>query len=94
MDDSLRRPHSLQTRPKAFDSASIGPYGYVTDFTKKPPLELLTFYWPNTSNDSWTDDIGSIDGAQFFQMRFSFINDIDTGLNAELSAVGIAFLDK
>ncbi len=47
----------------------------------------------NFLNDvvTWTNNINDIDGAQFFQIRFSFINNISTGLNAELGALGFAF---
>ncbi len=59
--------------------------------TNKPPKELAVIYKPGSR---WKDQISDIDGAQFFQMRITFVNDIDTGLNGELSAIGIAFVEQ
>lgn len=41
--------------------------------------------------DTWLSDIRNASGARYYQTRISFINNIQTGLNAELSAIGIAF---
>ena len=41
--------------------------------------------------DTWTTDIDAIDGSELVQMRYTFLSNIATGLNAELSAVGIAY---
>jgi len=45
-------------------------------------------------NDDWTwhDTIDSADGAQWLQARFTFVSNTETGLVAELSAFGVAFL--
>ncbi len=39
----------------------------------------------------WTNDVSGIDGARYFQIRISFVNNISTGRHPELSSVGIAF---
>jgi hypothetical protein len=41
--------------------------------------------------DTWSDDLDSIDGAQYFQMRVTFLSNIGTGLSPELSAIGIPY---
>ena len=41
----------------------------------------------------WTRDIDDIDGAQYFQVRISFINNISTGLHAEMAGIGFPFAD-
>jgi hypothetical protein len=65
-----------------FDSTSIDPYGEITQGT-------VTFF---NGVATWADEIGQVDGAQYVQMRLSFINNIDTLLNAELSAIGLAIV--
>lgn len=40
---------------------------------------------------TWANDIDTIDGAQYVQMRITFVNNIETGLSSELSAIGIAY---
>jgi hypothetical protein len=72
---------------KAFDASDINTYGDVVN-SNKPPVELGVTYQGGVT---WKNDIADIKGARYFQMRFTFINNIDTGVNAELSAVGVAF---
>ena len=72
----------------AFDSGFINTYGDVVN-TAKPPKALDITYLPN---NRWQSSISRIDGARYFQMRITFVNDVDAGLNAELSAIGVAFL--
>jgi hypothetical protein len=40
---------------------------------------------------TWRPDIDEIDGAQFVQMRITFLSNIETGLSPVLSAIGIAY---
>lgn len=54
-----------------------------------PPLEGNP---PGEDEDvTWHDSIHDIDGLQFIQVRLSFINNTESELNPELSALGIAF---
>jgi len=46
-----------------------------------------------TGNSSWVRDIDDIDGAQYLQMRVTFVNNIETGLNPELSAIAIPYAE-
>jgi hypothetical protein len=39
----------------------------------------------------WKTAISEIDGAELFQIRFTFINNIVKGVTADLDAVGISF---
>lgn len=47
----------------------------------------VTFFGGN----GWKSSIAQIDGARFFQMRFTFVSNTETQLVASLSALGIAF---
>ena len=79
---------------RAFDSVFINPYGDVVDQYTDPtslPNELFVAYRPS---DRWQDQISDIDGASFFQLRITFVNNIATGLNPELSAIGLAFVEQ
>jgi len=40
---------------------------------------------------SWSSDIRAVDGARFLQVRFSFLNDVENALSAELDSFGLAF---
>ena len=84
-----------------FDATHINAYGeiFVLIPSPNPPAqhELLgsgafggsvQFV---TGNNRWSSNIDSIDGAQFLQLRISFLSNIETGLSPELSAIGIAY---
>jgi len=73
-----------------FDSQFINAYGNLFRESQgnNPPDELDVDYLPN---DRWQSSINRLNGSRYFQLRFTFINDIGSGLNAELSAVGVAF---
>lgn len=63
-----------------FDADLLDSYGDFPDGT--------TFFH---GDGQWSDDIRSADGARFLQLRFSFLNDIASGLSPELDSVGVAF---
>lgn len=45
-------------------------------------------------SDQWSDDIGSITGADWFQLRVSFINNIATGQFPEIAAIGMSWREE
>ena len=69
-----------------FDAGTLDPYGNVPTPIPNP----VTFL---NGKDDWCSDLRELSGAQFVQVRISFLNNIETGLNPELSAIGIPFLD-
>jgi hypothetical protein len=75
------------------DAQNLDPYGDLdkntcgTGGTVEVPGSVS--FWGGTS--TWYPAIDSIDGARYFQMRFTFISNIDSRLTAELSALGVAF---
>jgi hypothetical protein len=78
-------------KPRAFDAASIGPYGFVLDRRTRPATELDVQYVPAGQGPTWSASASVLDGARYFQLRFTFVNDVDAGLAAELSALGVAY---
>ncbi|MCI0635760.1 MAG: Ig-like domain-containing protein [Actinobacteria bacterium] len=75
-----------------FDAGRINPYGDPFKIEGTSPALTLPLETVDYLNGPvWKPDIDSIDGAKFFQMRFTFFNNIGSGLNAELSAVGVAY---
>jgi hypothetical protein len=44
-------------------------------------------------DDSWFDDVTAIDGAQYYQVRVTFISNTDTGLSPVLSAFALTWTD-
>ncbi len=66
---------------EAFDAGELDPYGDVGDGA----VQFLG------EDPTWKEDIRVLDGAQFVQLRFTFLNDLQSGLTPELSAVGIAY---
>ena len=64
-----------------FDARDLDAYGELG-------FETVTFH-DNVS--SWTDDITDLDGARYFQIRYSFFSNIETGLLAELSSLAFAY---
>ncbi len=75
-----------QTGVEPFDADSLDPYG-------NPPNRGMAKTTVNYFNsiDTWASDISNVDGAKFLQMRFSFINNVTSLQNAELSAIGVAY---
>jgi len=73
---------SAQTKPdgSSYLADGLDPYGDVR-------IGTIDLY---DGVGTWTSDITELDGARFFKMRFSFINNIVTGLSPELSSVGVA----
>ena len=73
------------TDNEPFDASDLNPYG--------EPIEgggtWSVTYWNN--DPTWQSDIDDIDGSRFVQMRFSFFNNIESGLSPVLSAVGVAY---
>jgi hypothetical protein len=76
---------SSGTSSVPFDASMLNAYGDI------PSGAGVTATFHNGVS-TWTNDINAVDGAKFLQMRFSFINNLATSLNAELSAVGVAFV--
>lgn len=68
-----------------FDARQLDPYGEL----KNPGT--VHFVRPD---NTWVSDIGEVDGARYLQLRFSFFNDIDSGLSPVCSAVGVAYRDE
>ena len=69
-----------------FDGDFIDPYG-------SPPTRGMARVTVNYHNNvaTWTNDINGVDGAKYLQMRFTFFNNVSSGQNAELSAVGVPY---
>jgi len=68
------------TNDTQYDATTLDWYGNTTTGT-------VTFFGDGT----WSRDIDAADGATFLQVRFTFINNVLTNRNAELSSFGVAF---
>lgn len=80
----------------AFDADRIGPYGNVRGDDGMGVADYLgdltdITYIGDPIDDTWKPDIDNVDGAQFVQIRATFLGDTTTLLNAELSAIGLAY---
>jgi hypothetical protein len=79
-----------------FDASRFNPYGEIY-FVLNGSYEVLgsadfmgeVHYWNDV--DTWLPDIDQLDGAQFVQMRITFLSNIETGLSPVLSAIGVAY---
>jgi hypothetical protein len=76
-----------------------GADGFV-DADERPfnAKQITTYGDPNAGSvvfhdgdPTWKRDIHALDGARYVQLRLSFVNNIEGGLVAELSAVGVAY---
>ena len=45
----------------------------------------------HTSADAWTTDIGELDGARYFQMRYTLISNTTANLAPEITSVAVAY---
>ena len=72
---------------RPFDAQQLTSYGDPT-FDGQQGSTLVDFI---TGENVWFDEIDSIDGARYLQMRISFTSNVATGLRPELSAIGIAY---
>ncbi len=86
-----------------FDAAQLDAYGemfFVVNDPGPPPGDEHGYYKPLGSVSfldgvaTWRGDTEALDGAQFFQMRITFVNNIQTGLSPVLSAIGVAYSDS
>jgi hypothetical protein len=64
-----------------FDSRALDPLGDIG-------FGDVQFF---RGDPTWHADLTELDGAQYFQVRFTFVNDLGAGVTAELSALGIAW---
>ncbi len=76
-----------------FDALKLDPYGNAMRDPQNTILPLFTVNFLG-GQAGWTSAISDVAGARFLQMRLTFLNNIGTMLNAELSAIGVAFLDQ
>ncbi|MEX1024264.1 MAG: Ig-like domain-containing protein [Planctomycetota bacterium] len=83
--------NAAQVRAFNADPNTIDMYGnlYNTNGTIGVGNAGITF---TNGNNTWLPGVVLLDGSQFVQVRMAFINNVETGLNAELSAFGIAYL--
>jgi len=63
-----------------FDASALDAYG-------DPLTGEIVFPGENV----WRDDLTDLDGSRYFQVRFTFFNNIETGQSPTLSAAGFAF---
>ena len=64
-----------------FDARALTPYG-------DPRVGTIAFH---AGDPTWKESPAEIDGARFFQMRFTFVNNVSAGFSPELSSVGVGF---
>ena len=76
-----------------YESSALDAYGELRDFASgiRPAPELQVVHHPD---DAWRREVGGIDGARWFQMRLTFVNDVESRLTAELSGLGVAFAER
>jgi hypothetical protein len=74
-----------------FDARQLNPYGEMFSTATDGEISLIGEISFVGTEGTWTDDINVIDQSRFFQIRISFVNNIETGRNPELSALGFAF---
>ena len=68
-----------------YDSTRLDPYGEPN----------TTNYSSNPQNPPWSSNIAvAANGKKFLQIRFTFINNIATGLSPELLAIGLPYLTQ
>ena len=75
------------------NARSLDGYG---DFYQPPAMGPTLHNNPNPTfnflNDSaWHDDVSDIDGVPYYQIRITFLSNIETALSPELSALGITW---
>ena len=73
------RGASMVTGPGVIDALALDAFGDDLD-------TVVTFLGGTT----WRSSISQIDGARFFQMRFTFVSNTETGLSPTLSALGVS----
>jgi len=64
-----------------FDALQLDTYGDVK-------LGSVLFHG---GTSTWSDDVDSIDGARYVQIRLTLVNDIQSGRSPELDSIGLAF---
>jgi hypothetical protein len=72
-----------------FDGSEGRPFSaFGLDAYGNPNLGSTVFH---RGDPTWKRDARELDGARFVQLRLTFLNNVSSGLVAELSAVGVAY---
>ncbi len=74
-----------------FNARALDPYGEmfrVDNMNRHQHVGTIRFV---NDTPTWSRDIHTIDGARFFQIRMTFFNNIESGQNPELRALGFAY---
>ncbi len=69
-----------------FDGDSLNAYGDLS--SASATVSFLN------GISTWANDPSDVSGAQYIQARFTFLNNIDTGLSPTLSGLGLAFIEN
>jgi hypothetical protein len=70
----------IDAEGRPFAAGGLNAYG-------NPTQGSVVFH----GDPTWKHDIAAIDGSRYLQLRFTFLNNVDAGLVAELSAVGVVY---
>jgi len=70
------------------DAQALNAYGEPVDQDGRQITDAVHFLG---NSRVWRSSIDQIDGARYFQLRLSFLSNLQTGLSPELDALGVAF---
>jgi len=71
----------IDSEARPFNAATLNPYG-------EPTLGSIVFH---AGDPRWKRDIREIDGARYLQLRITFEGNVEAGVVAELSAIGLDY---
>ncbi len=74
-----------------FDATQLNPYGELFRIDANGDFQTFGTVSFLGGVATWRNGIDALDGARYLQLRITFLNNIETGLNPELSAIGIAY---
>ncbi len=75
-----------------FDAASLDWYGLIRRTKVGGPGGITDFF--DSGDDTWYAEISDVNGARYLQTRLTFINNVDSGLSLELSALGFPYTEN
>jgi len=76
----------------SYNASELDGYGdwYENPVTDRNlPNTIITF----VGDAEWKSDVSRIDGAQYYQMRLTFLSNPETAVSPEISAVGLTWFD-
>ncbi|MFT7677586.1 MAG: hypothetical protein ACI8QC_001564 [Planctomycetota bacterium] len=89
--EALTNALSLDIYGNHYDDHAHGDPFFALQHNSNKANLFMTFF---DTNEDWMDDVATINGASYYQLRLTFKSNEQTGLSPELSAIAVAWQEE